>query len=209
MRPKGSRNAGFDERRAALLERLRERLIARDAPLPTLRALAAAAGCGISTLTHYFGRREDIVRAVFDDIATSASDDRHAARTAMDGFSTSIHAETRRAVGALGEPHIADSIAMGLTEGMGHAVLGPAFLDTILEPFIVAIADKCRDHIDRGEMEPVDPRFAAISLLSPLLIAALHQRGLGGAECLPLDMDALGQHVAEGFIRAWERAPAA
>ena len=65
MRPRGARNARFEQRRAELLERLRARLCQRDAMRPTLRELATAAGCSVSTLNHYFGKRNDIVLAVF------------------------------------------------------------------------------------------------------------------------------------------------
>ena len=60
---------GFEARRAELLARLRARLTDRGAGQPTLRELAVAAGCSVSTLAHYFGRRNDVVLAVFARVA--------------------------------------------------------------------------------------------------------------------------------------------
>ena len=73
MRPRGSRNASYDKRRAELLERLTLRLCNRETGWPTMRELAAAANCSVSTLSHYFGRREDVVRAVLCLLYTSPS----------------------------------------------------------------------------------------------------------------------------------------
>jgi hypothetical protein len=44
-------------------------------------------------------------------------------------------------------------------------------------------------HGERGEMRLADPRQAALSLLTLLLVAQLHQGELSGAGCRPLDMD--------------------
>ena len=74
MRPRGSRNASYDKRRAELLERLTLRLCNRETGWPTMRELAAAANCSVSTLSHYFGRRQDVVRAVLHHIAVGTED---------------------------------------------------------------------------------------------------------------------------------------
>ncbi|MBA4491605.1 TetR/AcrR family transcriptional regulator C-terminal domain-containing protein [Paracoccus sp. S1E-3] len=73
----------------------------------------------------------------------------------------------------------------------------------MLDPYIEALAQRLQDHIDRGEMRPTDTRMAAMSLISPILIGALHQRRLGGATCNPVDQSQHCHHVAESFIAAY------
>ena len=60
-------------------------------------------------------------------------------------------------------------------------------------------------HVAAGEMRPVDTRMAAMDIISPILLAALHQRELGGAGCNPLDAAAHATHVADGFVAAYAK----
>ena len=101
MRPRGSRNASYDKRRAELLERLTLRLCNRETGWPTMRELAAAANCSVSTLSHYFGRREDVVRAVLHHIAVGTEDQLAATRMPEGPFEASVHAAAGRAAAAL------------------------------------------------------------------------------------------------------------
>lgn len=206
MRPRGSRNAGYEARRAALLDRLAVRLCDRRGGWPTLRDLATAAGCSLSTLSHYFGRREALVAAVLRHVAQNAGDDLVATRTADAPFELSVRAVIDQASRAFNDPGILRILSMALIEGLSDPSLGPVVLDTILDPFVMALAGRLDDHITRGEMRATDTRLAALSILSPLLIAALHQGELGGAGCRPLDAAAHARHLAEAFVTAY-RAP--
>ena len=203
MRPKGARNARFDARRAELLARLRERLAQRDAMRPTLRQLAVAAGCSVSTLGHYFGRRDDVVLAVFAESRARGQAQFDATRLPGPDFESSVRDAAALSWRTLTEHGVAGALAMGMVEGMRHDLLGPAFIDTMFEPFIIALTERLRVHIARGEMRLVDPRMAALALASPLLLGALHQGELGGACRYPLDGDGFLDHVVEGFIRAY------
>jgi AcrR family transcriptional regulator len=198
----GSRNADYSERRAALIERLRDRLSERGASLASWRELAAAAGVSLSTMTHYFGRRDDVVRAVMEDDQRQGVEPLATMAKPTGPFATSIadavaHLATglRYGVGTM--------FSVGLTEGLRHAELGPAFLASSLEPTLAAVEARLTAHIDAGEMRAVDPRGPAIALVSPVLIAFLHQHELGGNHVRPLDLDALCQEHAGAFVRAW------
>lgn len=207
MRPKGARNARFDSRRADLLARLRSRLSQRDAMRPTLRQLAAAAECSVSTLGHYFGRRDDVVMAVFEDSGERGKVQFDATRRAAADFETSIREAATLSWRTLTEHGVAGALAMGMVEGMRHDRLGPAFIRTMFEPFVIALTERLDVHVARGEMRPVDTRMAALALASPLLLGALHQHELGGACLYPLAGDAFLDHVIDGFLRAYRTEP--
>lgn len=203
LRTKGARNARFEERRSALLDRLKTRLTQRGAMRPTLRELAAAAGCSVSTLAHYFGRRDDIVRAVFAEARRRSEVQLAPTRRPASGFAESVHEVAALSWQTLTRQGVAGSLAMGMVEGMGDDLLGPCFIDMMFEPFIIALTERLDVHVARGEMRPVDTRMAALALASPLLMGALHQGELGGARLYPLNDDAFLAQVADGFIRAY------
>ncbi|MDS9468754.1 TetR/AcrR family transcriptional regulator C-terminal domain-containing protein [Paracoccus sp. MBLB3053] len=203
MKPKGTRNAGFEERRAELLARMRTRLMLRDAPRPALRELASEAGCSVSTLNHYFGKRDDILIAVFADSGRRGQGQFAATRQAGQDFETSIRDAAAMAWQALTRHGVADALAMGMAEGMRNRQLGPAFIRTMFEPFVIALTERLDVHVARGQMRAVDTRMAALALASPLLLGTLHQSQLGGAHDYPLDGDAFLFHVIESFVRAY------
>ena len=96
----------------------------------------------------------------------------------------------------------------GLALGLGDGRLGPAYVDNLLEPLLQAVEARLAKHHAWGEARVEHPRFAALQLVSPLVLALLHQDGLGGAECRPLDLDAFIVDLADGFVRAHALAPA-
>jgi len=203
LRSKGARNLRFDERRAELLSRLRGRLLQRDAMRPTLRELAAAAECSVSTLNHYFGKRDDIVMAVFADSGERGRGQFEATRKPGPDLDVSIREAADMAWRALTQYGVADALAMGMVEAMRNDLLGPVFIRTMFEPFVISLTERLDAHVSRGEMRSVDTRMAALALASPLLLGALHQGQLGGARDYPLDGEAFLDHVVEGFLRAY------
>lgn len=203
LRTKGSRNARFEQRRATLLARLKERLTRRDAMRPTLRELAVAADCSVSTLAHYFGRRDDIVQAVFHDARRQSEVQLAPTRVPLPDFHDSIHEVAAMSWLALTQRGVAASLAMGMAEGMRNDLLGPQFIETMFEPFVIALTERLDVHVARGDMRAVDTRMAALALASPLLLGALHQGEMGGDRLYPLDGESYVAHVAAGFIRAY------
>ena len=64
-------------------------------------------------------------------------------------------------------------------------------------------------HIAEGQMRRSDTRAAALMLLSPLLVAVLHQDQLGGRQAHALELHSLAEELAGAFVRAYRAgAPA-
>jgi AcrR family transcriptional regulator len=212
VRLKGSRNADHQGRRQSLLGRLRGELKRAGPRRPTLRELARACGCSVSTLNHYFGRRDDIIHAVFEDTRERAA--RHLDRVRQTDlpFDASVRAVVDEAWAVLVELGAARTLAIGLIEGLGSPRLGAAYLSDMFDPFILALKERLALHVARGEMRAVDTRMAALALASPMLLTALHQKELQGDTVLPLDCGSFLDHLATGFVRSYgledgERGP--
>lgn len=191
-----------------MLGQLRCALKAGGTQRPTLRELAKACGCSVSTLNHYFGRREDIVQAVFEESHGGAAQQIENIRRADPPFEISIREVAGKAWTALAERGVARTLALGLVEGLGSPRLGEAYINEMFDPFILALAERLSSHIARGEMRDVDTRMAALSLASPLLLAALHQKELQGERVFPLSSEGFVEHLAAAFVRAYRAKPA-
>jgi AcrR family transcriptional regulator len=198
----GARNAGHAERRAALIGRLRTRLANREIGQASLRELAASAGVSVPTLSHYFGTRQDIVAAVLAHSREEGEPHLAMAARPQGPFAQSVRQFL--AYAAMGHlAGVSQLHVIGLTEGIGHAGLGPRYVEAILEPTLQAIEARLAAHVAAGEMRDVDLRHAALTLLSPLLLAQLHQGELNGSGCRPLDLDRFMEDHAAGFVRAY------
>jgi len=202
-RPKGSRNLRHDERRGALLALLRARLHRLDGPPPSWRELAAAAGVSLATLQHYFGRREDVVRAVMEADLAGAGGQLAAMAAPSGPFARSIRDALDHMAAGLRHGGLDRLFAAGLVEGLGNPIIGPAFLRSALEPTLQAAETRLGEHVARGEMRAGDTRAAAIALIAPALLAFLHQNTLSGDDLRPLDLDRFVADHAEAFVRAW------
>jgi AcrR family transcriptional regulator len=202
-RPRGARGPRHADRRRLMLDRMAARLSAADALHASYRDLAEAAGASISTIQLYFGKRTDIVAAILADARERAAPFLAQLRTPAGDFPASVRdalAFTRLGFEQFG---LSGLFAMGLSEGLRHSVLGPRFLADVLELSIEAIAARLAEHQARGDMRPdIDPRAAAIRLLSPLVILYLHQKELGGQAEWPIDIDRFTSEHADTFIRA-------
>lgn len=203
-RQQGTRNARYEERRAELLEKLRRRLGRRhDAPA-SWRELAAAAEVSLSTLSHYFGRREDVVRAIMEDDLRSGAEPLSIMAEPSGPFAQSIADALRHMAEGFRYGSLGAMFATGLIEGLRHHSLGPAFLESALEPTLDAVERRLQAHIDRGEMRSVDPRGPVVALIAPVLVVFLHQHELGGTSIRPLDTEAFLREHAAAFVRAWK-----
>jgi AcrR family transcriptional regulator len=201
-RPAGSRNADFEETRAGLLRAIRAALSGERLAQASLRELAAAAGASVATLRHYFGSREGVIAACLAElhaqgkpylleVAAGATGD---AATSLRWLVQQVLAGLRLGVG--------DVHALGLHAGMGNETLGPAYVQEILEPTLQAVEARLARHVAAGELRPMNVRHAAIALISPVLVAWLHQAALGGARCRPLDLAAFTEDHVAAFLRA-------
>ena len=52
-----------------------------------------------------------------------------------------------------------------------------------------------------GHLDEVEPRYGALTLLSPLMIALLHQDGLQGHTVRPLDVEAMADRLVADFCK--------
>ncbi len=206
-RPKGSRNEDFAASRAALVTKLRHALLGL-APPSSLRGLAEAAEVSVPTLRHYFGDKDAVLAAVFADCHDGGAAELLAAATPQGDFRHSVQDLVRHIAGGFEHGRLDRLHAVGLVEGLVEAGVGAAYLSSILEPTLDAVAQRLARHMAMGEMRPVPPRQAALSLLAPILLLYLHQRGLGGLRSHPTDITAFLHMHAEGFFLGFAQAPA-
>ena len=201
-RRKGQRSEGFDDKRAALLGQAARRLTAAGATHPSLRELAAACDVTLPTLKHYFGRRDDVVKAVLVHQGEQGrSYVTRLARTDL-AFRPSIEEAVGFVLAGL-RAGVAEIVTMGLVEGLRHPSVGPEFLGAVIDPIVDAMSARCSLHMARGEMRDVVPRHAALFVIAPLVLAALHQLELGGEACNPMDLDALAASLVDAFVAAF------
>jgi AcrR family transcriptional regulator len=207
-RRRGSKNADYAEVRDAILLRLMEHVGLTGRFHQSFRELAQAARVTPSTLRHYFGDREGVLAATFARIhqgatpfiAAAATEEHGPAPASLAWFLASV----RRGWEALG---VGKAHAFGLTEGLGGGPLGQGYLTHLLEPTLQAAEARLARHVAQGELGPCDVRHAALGLLSPLLLALLHQQALGGTAVRPLELDLfLSDHLAR-FLRAHAPPP--
>lgn len=201
-RTKGAKNADHAERRAELLERLRGRLASRAGGPPSFRELAHAAGVSVATLTHHFGSRDGVIAAVLEQLGQDGRPFLSLAATPSGGLEQSL----RDFLSFAAQGHrrgVGDLHAIGLLEGTAHAAHGPAYLTHILEPVLNALEHRLAAHVERGEMRTTNLRHAALMLLSPLLLAQLHQDQLGGCGVRPLDLETMIDDQVAAFLRAY------
>lgn len=203
VRPTGTRSPDFERKRDALLARLAERLGAPDGHLAGMRALAEWAGVTYPTLRHYFGSRDGILPALFEkSLREGLPYLSHMAETRLP-FCQSVAEAVGYIVAAASQPAFMTMHEIGLREGLNTTDIGSGYLGAIFEPTLQAIESRLQHHMAKGEMRTVDLRSAALILLSPLLLGALHQQSLEGATYRPLSMEQLGRELAEVFIRAY------
>jgi AcrR family transcriptional regulator len=202
-RPQGARDKDYDARRLTLASALRVRLADRSGPPPSYAELAKAAGVSLATLRHYFGSRDEAVASVLRLHGALGEPHLTLLATPLPDFAVSIGAAVDQIAEGLAEPLVAQLHAVGLAEGLAHATIGPTYLTDILEPTMVALEARLAGHMQAGHMRAADLRAAAIMLISPLVLARLHQGWLGGSVTRPLSEPEHRAALAEAFVRAY------
>lgn len=210
-RPAGARNRDYEQTRGALASALSERLLRDDGTPATLADLAAAAGVSTTTLKHYFGDRDGLYAGVLDAVHRAASAHLRVAAT-PDGRppQQTLPALLLGTADAWRRHGLGRVFTGALALGLGSAARGPSFLDGLLEPVLQAAEALLEAHEQTGELPGLPPerrRGAALSLVSPLVLALLHQDSLGGTSVRPLDVDAYARTHAE-LVLAGIRATA-
>ena len=200
-RPTGSRNRDFEEARAALLARMTEAIVARPSTLGSFSELASSARISRTTLRHYFGEHDSLVVELMKYWSTLGG------RYPLPGPPPSSAAEAMLRLAkwfVVGWQHgLGRLIERGVHSGVAHDVLGPAFVTYLLEPVLNHFEIQMTDWQEAGQLAKGSARHAALELVSPLLVALLHQDSFRGLKCRPLDLDSfLKAHVTR-FLRAW------
>jgi AcrR family transcriptional regulator len=202
-RTSGSRNRDYDTKREELLKRLGVRLTDLSQGRPSFRELAAAAGISVPTLRHYFKDRDGVLEGFLDWQGRESARFRPLVGMTEEPFARSIRRLLSGASFGLADMNRICTHVIGLTEGLHNGRVGPRYLQATLEPLLAAVEQRLTLHVARGEMRAVDLRHAAVSLVSPLLLAILHQRELGGSAVRRLELERFIEDHADGFVRAY------
>lgn len=175
----------------------------------SLHDLARAAGVTIPTVKHYFKDRStaiaEALRYVPPEarfyVSSTADPGRHGLASSLTAFAGALaNAWIQHGVGRI--------FTAGLSAGLDDRVAGPGYLEGILEPTVLAFEERLRVHARRGEanLDPndeLDVRTAALAFLSPLLIALIHQHGLAGTTCRPLELEPFIERIVARYVRAY------
>lgn len=204
-RPPGSRNPDYDATRATLARAMHSRLAAPEGSRASFRELAATAGVSIATLRHYFGDREGAIDAVLGAAHVAGLPYLQEVATGPIGpVRASLEWLLQYCVDGLLHGGVASLHELGMAAGFQEPTIGPSYLAHILEPTLQAVEARLARHVAAGELRATDLRVAAIELISPVLVAVLHQRGLGGVHVRPLDLGAFTTAHLASFLRSYE-----
>ena len=202
-RTTGSRNADFEATRVRLLERVGRRLLARDGAMVSLRELAAAADVSTATLRHYFEDRETLISAYLEHCHRQGTGYLLlvASHPLQEDAATSLRWALDLIRVGLENSALSRIHALGLQAGLGSPVLGPAYLENLLEPTLRCVEARIERHQARGELVGREARLIALQLVAPLLLAVLHQGALCGEQLRPLDTRELVAALVAGLGR--------
>jgi AcrR family transcriptional regulator len=201
-RPKGSRDRDYDLRRQSLIAMARAHLSTPAGRNASWRDLAAACQVSVSTMNHYFAGRAALIAAILEQAEQEGARYLAIAQTPSGPFDRSVADLVWMLSLGLQRGVLALQV-IGLAEGFGDQSIGGAYLMHHLEPSLEAIGSRLRAHIAAGEMIECDTRLAALELLSPLLVAHLHQTALGGHEKFPLSISGFLDHHTAHFVRSY------
>lgn len=205
-RAKGVKNADYESKRRELLDRMLPRFARLDVERPSLRQLAAAAEVTAPTLQHYFGDRTGVVAALLEEYRCrgearleTVSKPNGAFAQSMRDFALSLVFGMQ----AQGQVRLGDVMAATLCEGLADPQISRLALNHIIDPAVDALVARLEEHAARGEIIDADLRAAALMLLSPLLLAVLHQDQMRGSESRRIELIALAEQVSAAFVRAY------
>jgi AcrR family transcriptional regulator len=206
MRTYGAKNADHGAKRASMVAAIAP-VVMRAAPdRPSLREMAKAAGVSVNNLRHYFGTREGVLEAVFESMGIAGEP---YIRRAIGFTDLPAPLGLRRLLEEIVAAWTPDELGglhrSGISEGLGSQELGPAYVTHLLEPTLAVVERMLEIWAERGEVEIAEDqvRAAALALMAPVILALLHQRGLGGERCRALDFAEFIETHVDGFLRGW------
>lgn len=201
-RPKGKRSPRYAQRRQELARRVFQTIL--EDGNTSLRAMAERTAVSRPTLRHYFGSREGAVNAA---LASAA----HLGRPHQERLAELpiADAETtlREALGLLvigwRESGVGRIHEVGLKTGLEDETTARTYVSDILEPLLQAVETLLVRLVQAQQLQPLDTRQSALMLVSPVVMALLHQDGLGGGGIRPLGVEEMVGTIVDSFCRAY------
>jgi len=203
-RTKGAANKDSQQRKLEILSRIWTKMrLGGDKPI-SWREMAAAGKVGLATLSHHFGKRDDVIMAILEAKRIEGEEPLRILAEPAESFEASIEQAIDHLSTGLEDYDVGDLLSLGFSEGINHDRVGPAFVKDGLEPILQATINRLRVHQEREEIRSdADLRTAAIMLVSPLVIAYTHQMSLGGRQSHPIEMGTLKHQIKDAFVRAY------
>lgn len=201
-RPRGSRDAAYDDKRRDLVDALTRACLADPHRHLSVRQMASECGVSVPTLKHYFDDRRGIVFAILEQAWKNARGFIEQSRQPDETLQGWIERELEQFLLAFTRFGLDRLNAWGINEGLADRESGPIYLRFFLEPTLQAAEDGLAHYQGTGEIpEDLDPRHAALALYSPCLVLFLHQNALGGDEFRPADIPNFIHAHARRFLR--------
>lgn len=198
----GARSLDYESKKHALATRVLRAVLESRGEL-SLHDLARESGASIPTLKHYFGSRAGALAAAMRSVEADSSEHLSSvARPGRLGLTSSLRKVALDLAEAWTQFGVGRLFGAGMALGLGDQEIAIGYLNGVLEPTIRAVEERLRVHATRGEIaidaeDEVDLRAGALAFISPVLMALLHQHGLAGTTCRPLDVaDFVDRHVA-------------
>jgi AcrR family transcriptional regulator len=173
---------------------------------PSLRQLAVAAAVTAPTLQHYFGDRTGVVAALLEEYRRRGAARLDGVSKANGAFAASMREFAHGFVIAMqagSAVRQGDVMAASLCEGLADSDISLLALTHVVDPAVDALVVRLDAHAARGEMLETDLRAAALMLLSPLLLAVLHQDQMNGRDIRHIELSELAEVVSAAFVRAY------
>ena len=206
MRKEGDKNLNHERKKKKLLEKLVQSVIKKGTQAASFRQLAKETRVQVNTLQHYFNTKEELMESIFaevheqgkehiqDALNLSQKNPKDAFRIFLSNISNAWF------MGILSPIH-----ELGLSIGLENSNLGMSYINHLLEPTLQSLEGLIDELIKLKKIQiRGDVRSAALSLLSPVFLALLHQKTLGGAICRKLDMEAFIELHITLFLSGWE-----
>ena len=201
-RPRGRRSEDYEAKRDALAEQVYFALM--DDAHVSLSGMASHSGVSRPTLVHYFGDRNGAVRAALSSAARLGRRFLgHLVSLPIDDPQTTLTQVLELTIAGWRDHGVGHLHGVGIQVGLADTPTAHCYLSEILDPLTESVQILLDRMVRDGTVQHADTRMAAVQLLSPVIIALLHQHGLGGRTTAPLDEEALAQEHARAFLLAY------
>ncbi|GBF57182.1 hypothetical protein PbB2_00843 [Candidatus Phycosocius bacilliformis] len=202
-RPKGSRGKDYAAKRQELVRLIQAHVLAHPTERSSLRQFAEVCGVSLPTILHYFDNRQGVAEAVLQLSFQDAEPMLVASAQPIGDLATCVRTKLNYIQIAFRRFGLSQLNMWGLSEGLGDQMSGPAYLTYFLEPSLQSCEACLKHYQEVGEVAAhIDIRFAALNMLSPLILLLMHQDGLGGCQVREADVDVFIDHHTRSFCRA-------